>query len=261
MSNNQLGQTPFSQQLGGPGGGGGLSSLVAGQLVYGGAGGAAAQSSFLTFDEANGRVGIGGAPVANAGTLQVHDGTAEACTGTSELMFSCQGATGARCAVRNTGSNQEGTFRVSSSGNVLVGAETNTTFALIHNATTRATFDGTKLLMASGQNFQMGGGRILASQGSNVAIAATITLGSGNHFRLTGAGAVDYITTTTWSFGATFTVFVPSGGTLNHNSASPGGSAAKMLLGANISGAANGTVVTLVYDSTGDFICSSVKDL
>ena len=49
-------------------------------------------------------------------------------------------------------------------------------------------------------------GRILGAQGSNVASAATITLGDGNFFHITGTTNIDCITTTGWTNGSEITL-------------------------------------------------------
>jgi hypothetical protein len=169
--------------------GGGSVTGTAGRIPFFGSGGAIDEDDAFRWDDTTKTVAIGGAPVANAGSkLQVSDGTAEACTVTTDLMQSWQGANGARTAWRNTGSNAEGFFAVNSSSNVLFGSSTNHTVAIQQNGTTRVLIDGAGLVMNSGQNIYLQGGGIAflhtSSGGAGVisstshATKGTITLGT-----------------------------------------------------------------------------------
>lgn len=100
-------------------------------------------------------------------------------------------------------------------------------------------------------------GRFQTFKGSDVASAATLTLGSspgtsaGNVFNVTGVTAVDFITTTGWQAGSEITLILKGAITLNHNTGSPGaGTAALKLAGAANLVGATGDMVKLVYDGT-----------
>lgn len=96
------------------------------------------------------------------------------------------------------------------------------------------------------------GGIWQGAKGADVASAGTITLGGdGNLYDITGATAIDYITTTGIQAGTIVTVQFDSNPVVNHNTGSvPANTAAILLAGAaNFSTGANDTL-TLIYDGT-----------
>lgn len=76
-------------------------------------------------------------------------------------------------------------------------------------------------------------GRILESQGADVASANDLTLGAdGNAFEITGAVQINAITTTGWINGSTVTLLFSSTPTVKHNTAGGAGTAVILLSGA-----------------------------
>jgi len=94
--------------------------------------------------------------------------------------------------------------------------------------------------------------RLCTSRGADVASAATITLGNdGNYFSITGTTNIDYITTTNWTPGSIVILKFNGSLTLNHESASPAATSAKLTLAA--AGNVNVTdkdMVILCYDGS-----------
>lgn len=128
---------------------------------------------------------------------------------------------------------------------MLVG--TNTAFPLYLGAGNAVHF---KLTPSVGPQVQSC--RFQQAKGADVASAATLTLGAdGSVFGITGTTAIDFITTTNWQAGSIVTLRFAGAATVNHNTGSPPGSTAPILLSgsANITFAAN-TVLRLVYDGT-----------
>jgi hypothetical protein len=102
--------------------------------------------------------------------------------------------------------------------------------------------------------------RFAHAKGADVAAAGTTTLGNdGNLFGITGTGTIDFITTTNWQAGSRIVLRFAAAATVNHNTASPPGSTAPILLSgaANITFAAN-TILELVYDGTNWIDCRKV---
>lgn len=77
------------------------------------------------------------------------------------------------------------------------------------------------------------GGRILNSQGADVASANTLTLGyDGNSFVVTGTTSINYITTTGWTDGSRITLHFEGSVTLNDNTGTVPANTAAMRLDA-----------------------------
>lgn len=97
-------------------------------------------------------------------------------------------------------------------------------------------------------------GRIIETEGANVTAAATITLGTGNFFTVTGNTTIDNIVATNWNSagpnvgGAQVTLLFTGTPTVRHNTA---GTGARIFLAgsANLLAAAN-TILGLVWDGT-----------
>lgn len=87
--------------------------------------------------------------------------------------------------------------------------------------------------------------RVQESRGADIAVAAgVLTTGNANFFQLTSAGAVDFITTTTWNDGARIELLCTVGCTFSH---ATGGvpantQALNMISGANTVKAAGGVI-------------------
>ena len=95
-------------------------------------------------------------------------------------------------------------------------------------------------------------GRLQTHKGGDVASADEITLGTdGNYFDITGTTTINHINNSGWQNGSVVVLQFDAGVTVTHNSGSPTGSEASMLLsgGVNFSAAADDTL-TLVYDGT-----------
>lgn len=90
-------------------------------------------------------------------------------------------------------------------------------------------------------------GRILGARGGDVASAATITLGSGNFFHVTGTTNIDCITTTGWTNGSTVTLEFDGVLTLNDSTGGCGAGTSNVDLNAVYVTTANDTI-TLVLD-------------
>jgi hypothetical protein len=108
------------------------------------------------------------------------------------------------------------------------------------------------LTMTTGKRITLSSGRLLEAQGANVGAAGTLTLGTdGNFFSITGNTNIDFITTTNWQAGSEITLQFTGTPTVNHNTGSPPGSTAAILLAgaANFAATANDTL-TLVYNGT-----------
>jgi hypothetical protein len=94
--------------------------------------------------------------------------------------------------------------------------------------------------------------RLCMTRGADVASAATITLGNGNYFSVTGTTNIDYITITDWTPGS-FVILKFNGSlTLNHETGSPvAGTSAAMTLAAsgNVS-VGDKDMVILCYDGS-----------
>jgi hypothetical protein len=95
-------------------------------------------------------------------------------------------------------------------------------------------------------------GRLHTHKGADVASGDEITLGvDGNYFDVTGTTTINHINNSGWQNGAVVILQFDASVTVTHNSGSPTGSEASMLLlgGGNFSATANDTL-TLVYDGT-----------
>ena len=95
-------------------------------------------------------------------------------------------------------------------------------------------------------------GRLQAHKGADVASADEITLGTdGNYFDVTGTTTINHINNSGWQNGSVVVLQFDASVTVTHNSGSPIGSEASMLLSGagNFSATANDTLM-LVYDGT-----------
>lgn len=136
-------------------------------------------------------------------------------------------------------------FRVIDGAQVIMPAQTVAAVPSIANLTVAGQ-------VAASGGLQAIGSRVQGAKGADVVAAATLTLGTdGNYFNVTGATAVDFITTTGWQAGSMITLRLVSNPTLNHNTGSPPGTAAALFLAAsgNVTTSAN-DMITLVYDGT-----------
>ena len=94
--------------------------------------------------------------------------------------------------------------------------------------------------------------RIQGHKGSDIASADTITLGNdGNYFDITGTTTIHHIDNSGWQTGSMVTLQFDASVTVTHNSGTPTGSEASLLLSGagNLSATAHDTL-TLVYDGT-----------
>ena len=95
-------------------------------------------------------------------------------------------------------------------------------------------------------------GRLQAHKGADVASADEITLGTdGNYFDITGTTTINHINNSGWQNGSVVVLQFDASVTVTHNSGSPVGSEASILLSGagNFSATANDTLM-LVYDGT-----------
>ncbi len=92
-------------------------------------------------------------------------------------------------------------------------------------------------------------GRILATQGADVASANDITLGAGNAFEITGAVQMETIIITDWQNGALITLLFTSNPLVKHNTA--GGGSVILLSGAGDFSASAGDTLTLILSEIG----------
>lgn len=109
-------------------------------------------------------------------------------------------------------------------------------------------FNGGLLVSASAAVFT---GRVLEGQGTPVASANDLTLGSdGNTFFITGNTTINAITTTNWAAGAHITLIFQGTPTVKHNTAGGAGTAPMLLQGSVDIAAAANTLLGLVFDGT-----------
>ena len=95
-------------------------------------------------------------------------------------------------------------------------------------------------------------GRLHTHKGADVASGDEITLGTdGNYFDITGTTTINHINNSGWQNGSVVVLQFDASVTVTHNSGSPIGSEASMLLSGagNFSATANDTLM-LVYDGT-----------
>jgi hypothetical protein len=94
------------------------------------------------------------------------------------------------------------------------------------------------------------GGRILGSQGIDVASADEVTLGTdGNYFDITGTTTINHLTNTGWSAGSVITLQFDASLTVTHNAATPTGTESSLLLAGAIDFSATASdTLTLRYD-------------
>jgi hypothetical protein len=217
--------------------------------------------SFVYVDTANTRIGFGATPVASAGRYQfVLSGSPETLASSVGQIASFQSDGSCYITVRNTLNNSEAYMGCASTvaqfGNLTSGS-----LQIIQSSAGRLLIDSTDVSTFSGIGLRTAASRLQGNKGADVASAATITLGSttngGIFYTLTGATAIDYITYTGWQAGSPVWLFVPSGLTLNHLSGSPGANTYKLRnsTGANITGAANGTLVMITHNSSDWLVC------
>jgi hypothetical protein len=94
--------------------------------------------------------------------------------------------------------------------------------------------------------------RFACAKGADVAAAGTLTLGTdGNFFSITGNTNIDFLTTSNWQAGSIVLLQFTGTPTVNHNTGSPPGSTAAILLAgaAGFAATANDTL-SLVYNGT-----------
>ncbi len=110
--------------------------------------------------------------------------------------------------------------------------------------------DAYALLVVSGSSrFD---GRVLLSQGADVASANDLTLGAdGNTFEITGTTQINAITTAGWQNGTMITLLFTSTPTVKHNTAGGGGTAVMLLAGAADFSATAGDTLTLILSEIG----------
>mgnify|MGYP003644837233 CR=1 FL=1 len=187
----------------------------------------------INVNEASGLTGIGGAPVASGGKLQVHDGTAEALGYSSLISVQVNGTASMSC--RHTANNVE-TVIAAGSGSGFVGCYSNHIFEFMQNGNLRSGIDSTGFYHSN---------RHKEKKGADVVAAAALTLGSdGNVFVTTGTTAITSIVTTNWQSGSTIKIKIANGGTLTN------GATLALAGAANITGGANGTWVQLTLSGT-----------
>ena len=123
-------------------------------------------------------------------------------------------------------------------------ASTNVTFTNTNGTTVNA------LHVASGTSrFD---GRVLKTQGADVASANDLTLGAdGNVFEITGTTQVNAITTSGWQNGTQIVLLFTSTPTVKHNTAGGAGTAVMLLAGAADFAATAGDTLTLMLSEIG----------
>lgn len=95
-------------------------------------------------------------------------------------------------------------------------------------------------------------GRILGSQGADIASANDLTLGGdGNSFEITGNTQINALTTTNWQNGSVVTLLFTSNPTVKHNTAGGAGTAVFLLSGSADFGATAGDTLTLILSEIG----------
>tara|TARA_R110000868_G_scaffold94150_7_gene260022 strand:+ start:2405 stop:3106 length:702 start_codon:yes stop_codon:yes gene_type:complete len=214
--------------------GGGVSGMTAGYVTFPTSATALSGDSTFRWDNTLKYLGIGGAPVASGGKLQIHDGTAEA-VGYSASLLSVQVNGTASLACRHTGNNVESVL-AAGSGSGFVGTYSSHVFEFMQNGSLRSGIDSTGFYHSN---------RNKEKKGADVAAVAALTLGSdGNVFVTTGTTAITSVVTTNWQSGSTIKIKIASGGTLTN------GATLALAGAANITGGANGTWVQLTLSGT-----------
>lgn len=107
------------------------------------------------------------------------------------------------------------------------------------------------LLTFAGGNFAFSG-RILKTQGADVASANDLTLGvDGNAFEITGTTQINAITSANWQNGAMFTLIFNASVTVKHNTAGGAGTIKLLLAGAaDFSATQDDTLTLMLCENT-----------
>jgi hypothetical protein len=164
------------------------------------------------------------------GTLYLWPGVGGAKDGAGTV-----GATGNVIACWDMGATPSAVVR----GNFLIGTDSATGL--------RTTIEGSAKV--AGDLLTLG--RILGTQGVDVASASTITLGQGNAFELTGVTAVTLITNTGWSEGSVVTLIANENVTITHGTATSGVAITIKLAGsADYAMTANDTLTLMLCSTT-----------
>ena len=208
-----------------------------------------------------GLVGLGGAPGVNCRFVVTDPGT----TNDTFRAVCTQAAGSAVCGTTaNLGQGIQWHADGSGVGGSLFGVTRASAAFFRLNATATALVIGTdganplvfgtnntEVARASSASHMVMARRFQGKQGADVASAATITLGNGNYFDVTGATAIDFITTTDWQAGSVVTLQFDSNPTINHNTGSPPANTGAILLAgaANFASTASDTL-TLLFDGT-----------
>ena len=93
------------------------------------------------------------------------------------------------------------------------------------------------------------GDRFQGSVGADIVGAATITLGDGNYFDITGNTNIDFMTTTGWQAGSIVVLQFDANSGVNDNTASPPANTAAFELAGDFTASA-GDTITVVFDGT-----------
>jgi len=93
------------------------------------------------------------------------------------------------------------------------------------------------------------GDRFQGNQGADIVGAATITLGDGNYFDITGNTNIDFMTTTGWQAGSVVVLQFDANSGVNDGTASPPANTAAFDLAGNFTASA-GDTITVVFDGT-----------
>lgn len=118
-----------------------------------------------------------------------------------------------------------------------------------YTANVSIAMDSAAVTLSAAQRVKLGATRFQMTKGSDVASASTLTFSGGNSFDITGATAGDHITTTNWQAGSEILLQFDSNPVINHNTGSPpGGTAAILLAGAANFSTTAGDTLSLWYD-------------
>lgn len=215
-------------------------------------------------DLANNRVGIGQTATAPSHAVHVIGDTTttgrveiEQLTASLQAMLELKQSSTV-ISVKSFGGSAGGTQLGASRNNsvTVIGTPTSSGVFMVGTDVAKAMLLGTSDIeqarFTPAVGLQMTAARFELAKGADVASAGTLTLGAaGNVFGITGTTAIDFLTTTNWQAGSIVWLRFAAAATVNHNTGSPPGSTAPILLSgaANITFAAN-TVLGLIYDGT-----------
>ena len=122
------------------------------------------------------------------------------------------------------------------------------------NNSTELTIALNQLTTPVGTNLSVGGDlvvgdRFQGNKGPDIVGAATITLGDGNYFDITGNTNIDFMTTTGWQTGSVVVLQFDANSGANDNTVSPPANTAAFDLAGDFT-ASSGDTLTIIFDGT-----------